>query len=265
MPKIIFEKNEKSQIPDHLQGKEKELEDGTFELDAGGVLKKYRDVLNEKKKLDEDFSELTTEANTLRQEKTRLLSGQLPDGKVAVEPEIEKLGNAARSAGLKHTEINTLKTENEAYKALGAIDDIQPKLAAYTALGTVEEIKSKTEGYDNAIQTAKQAEKDEALRSVGIDPNQARKFVVYKELEFESEEKDGKKIFNRVTRDEKGKDIKTAFDAEYLKTADDLKEVFTAEPQKTRLIRQGTIGGGVDLVEKRLAQRYAPPEKAKDL
>lgn len=81
---------------------------GRYELDE---LEKEHPVLAKNKELLSKNSTLTTENQRLNSEVTRLESAGLPEGKVAVEPDIEKLGTAAKAANLKVSEISTLKTE----------------------------------------------------------------------------------------------------------------------------------------------------------
>lgn len=190
------------------------------------VLVHNNTLIQEKEDVEKEVRTLTAKNKNLERERDQLKQS-IPEGKVFVDPEIETLGNGFKQLGLKPADVETLKTELDAYKAFGAVDDI----------------KSKIEGYDGAIETAKRVDKDSALLAAGIDPNNARKFVAYNDLEIEREEKDGKVIFNRILRDEKDKEVRAVFNAEYLKTADDLKDVFAVEQPKTKMFKQATGAG----------------------
>lgn len=155
---------------------------------------------------------LKTQNGELLEAQTRLESKLLPDGQVAVDK----------------TEYETLKTENEGYKALGELSEIKPKV----------------EGYDELRTTTKQAVKDKALMAAGItEVDRARKYKSYDELDIESEIKDGKEIFYRVVKDEKGKESKVVFDSEVLKSdlfKDDLGSLLSGSG--TKMFRQATGG-----------------------
>lgn len=129
MPIIIFDT--KDEIPTNLQSGAKHLEDGKYELDASGVLNKNSELLGKVKDLSADAKSLETENQRLNSEVNRLKSSSLADGMVAVEPEIEKLGNAAKKAELKLSEIPTLKTAKD--EADAKLNNILSKEVIQTA------------------------------------------------------------------------------------------------------------------------------------
>lgn len=106
---------------------------GRYELDE---LDKEHPVLAKNKELLSKNSTLTTENQRLNSEVTRLESAGLPEGKVAVEPDIEKLGTAAKAANLKVSEISTLKTEADTLRTQLTNSQKESKLDAIAdALG----------------------------------------------------------------------------------------------------------------------------------
>lgn len=202
--KIIYDNYK--EIPEDLQSKATEV-DGKWEMDAAGLLGKNSELLKNLKQANASNEKLSEAVETL---KTQILT----PNKVAVDKR----------------EFDALAAENEAFKTLGAFDEIKPKV----------------EGYDDLKIQAGQAVKDRALQSAGVnDLAGARQFKSYDELDFEAEIKDGKEIFYRVATDDKGKAVKTAFVADSLKT-DAFKDnlgTLVGEPGK-RFFRQGTTAGG---------------------
>lgn len=223
----IYDKRE--DVPEEFLEHYLKRSDGKYEPQVEGI----NSILGLLSKRDE----LLEKVKEIPQLKTRIseFEGQeiLTPGKVAVDKK----------------EFDELRTENEAYKTLGTIDEIKPKVEGF------EDLKAQT----------KQALRDKALMAAGVtDLDRARRFKAYDELEIESETKDGKEIFYRVTRDDKGKESKTAFDGEVLKSdgfKDDLGSLLA--PAGTRVIRQGTTAGTTEInpVETKMA-KYSPPASA---
>lgn len=67
-------------------------------------------IVQTKKSLETTQVTLKEDLRKTNEDKTRAEANQLPAGKIAVDPEIEKLGNAAKAAELKAEEIPALKT-----------------------------------------------------------------------------------------------------------------------------------------------------------
>ncbi len=114
-------------IPDNLKGAYV-AKGGRYEL---AELDKDHPVVKKNKELLGTNSTLTSQNNELLHEKVRLETSSLPEGKVAVEPEIEKLGNAAKAANLKASEIpalsekvNTLQTQIDSFGIEKTIDEV---------------------------------------------------------------------------------------------------------------------------------------------
>jgi hypothetical protein len=126
--KIVFDT--KGEIPEHLRESASEV-DGKFELDASGVLGKNKELLGNNKTL-------TSENQRLNNEVARLQSSALPEGKVAVDPEIEKFGNAVKNAGLKISEIPTLKTK---------ADELQKQIDSFATEKDVDAV-AEAKGYN---------------------------------------------------------------------------------------------------------------------
>lgn len=111
MPKIIFENNEKDLIPENLKNAAKELEDGTFELDAKGILKKNKELLRDNASLEAKVETAESKAETAEARAKEWKSkANLADDKRIVDADVAELGEAAKTAGVEIAEIPTLKT-----------------------------------------------------------------------------------------------------------------------------------------------------------
>lgn len=220
----IYETRE--QIPEGLVEHYAKRSDGKFEPQIeginslGGLLTK-RDELLEKVK---DIPGLKTRISELEGLET------LPTGKVAVDKK----------------EFDTLKTEHEAYTALGKLDEIKPKVEGYNDLKEKDEKRSREETYRAAAKTA------------GYDESKFIKLASDDQLETvtKSVNEDGKqvdKVFVK-TKDDKGKEIETPI-ADYVKQspnfspfADSLTASGTA-PDGTKVIRQGSTTPATPTIE----------------
>lgn len=146
-------------IPENLKGAYV-ARDGKWILDK---LETDHPTIVALEEIKQKHSTLTTQNAELMQDKTRLEAGKLPDGKVAVDPEIEKLGNAAKSAGLKQTELSTLKSDYASLK-----DELEKdrrasraeKAAKAAGLNDKFALMAKDKGLDFEI--AKEGEGDDA-------------------------------------------------------------------------------------------------------
>lgn len=165
-----------TEIPENLKGAY-ESKNGRHELRD---LEKEHPVLLKNKELLGKNSTLTTENQRLNSDVTGLESKSLPDGKVAVDPEIERLGNAAKAANLKPADIGTLKTQAETLKASFA-----------------EREKADKQGL--------------IADAMGWKRSEFSKYVKDLEIAETEEEKDGQKVksFFVVSKDSEGKETRT--------------------------------------------------------
>lgn len=159
---------------------------GRYELD---ILDTTHPAIVAKNEIETKYSTVKSENQENLNKLARLEGNSLPQGKVAVDPEIETLGNAAKQCDLSADQIPALKTKS---------DDLESK---------IESIKSE------AV-TAK------AVAAIGLNPNKFLKLKGERNLSIETvaDEKDGEKFFV-VSKDDKGVESKKDLD-EFLKTDD---------------------------------------------
>lgn len=223
----IYDKKE--DVPEEFLEHYAKRSDGKYEPQVEGINSIFG-LLTKRDELLEKVKEIPTLKARISE-----FEGQevLTTGKVAVDKK----------------QFDELTTENEAYKALGTLDEIKPKVEGF------EDLKTQT----------KQALRDKALMAAGVtDLDRARRFKSYDELEIESEIKDGKEIFYSVRKDDKGKELKTAFDNDVLKSdgfKDDLGSLLGESG--TKMFKQGTTTGTTEInpVETKMA-KYSPPASA---
>lgn len=178
-----------AEVPENLKGAYK-AQNGRYELIE---LDSTHPVLTKNRELLERNSMLTGENQRLNAETVRLEGRALPEGRIAVDK---------AQFDAQRNELDTLKTQNAAYAALGPVEDIRPRL----------------ESYDGLAEQAMQAIRDRALMAAGItDLDRARDFKAYDDLRIETERVEGKDVFRRVVLDAEGKDARVPFDAEALK------------------------------------------------
>lgn len=180
----------KDQIPEGLVEHYERRSDGKYEPkieginSVGGLITK-RDELLEK----------VREIPTLKSKIVDLEGLEtVPDGKVAVDK----------------TEFDNLKASNEAYAALGTLEEIKPKVEGYDELKTKDETRSRQE----TLRTVAKAEgfnEDKFLVLVGDKPFETVKKTI---------NENGKAIDKYFVKhtDDKGKEVETAI-ADYVKTA----------------------------------------------
>jgi hypothetical protein len=218
----------KDQVPEALADHySRRSSDGKYEPQVEGInsiagLLAKRDELLEKVK---EIPTLKTRVSELEGLET------LPSGKMAVDKK----------------EFETLKSEHEAYTAVGKLDEIKPKVEGY------DELKAK-----DAART-----KDETFRTVakvsGFNEDKfaalAQKATNTIEPFLRTVNENGKpveKYFVKTTND-KGKEIETPID-DYVKESPDFKP-FAADlaathvPNGTKMIRQGTGGAATPTIE----------------
>lgn len=205
-----FYENE-TDIPENLKGAYI-AQNGRYELDT---LSNDHPVVTTKKSLEESNRTLKTQNSDLLQDKTRLESSALPEGKVAVEPEIEKLGQAAKTAGLKISEIPTLKTKS---------DDLQKQVNRLTGEKQFREVLD-AEGVDADLFFDLWGEQD--LPTI----EKAKETVDGKEQE----------VSRVVTKDAAGAETKQAFD-DFLKGQPKFAKHY--DKLKTSQGEGGENGGG---------------------
>jgi len=123
-------------------------------------------IVQTKKSLEATQTTLKEDARKANDRAVRAEAKAMPDGKIAVDPDVEELGNAAKAAGLKTADISTFKTKADEFQ--GKIDELQGKLDA--------------------------GEYDKTLASVAEDHGLNNKFVKLaqeKNLKFESRTEKG--------------------------------------------------------------------------
>lgn len=131
-----------SEIPENLKAAYV-AKNGRWELDD---LANDHPVVVTKADLETNNKELKKLNTSLNQEKARLESSSLPEGKVAVDPEVEKLGQAAKAANLKAADIPTLATKAE---------DLQKQIDASTREKTITDVASSLGYNDKFVELAK--------------------------------------------------------------------------------------------------------------
>lgn len=165
MPKLLPFYPSEDKVPDNLKGAYTKAADSDkyvlIELDDEvPVVKTKLSLESTQKTLKEDLRKAEDKA-------TRLETKQLPQGKVAVDPEIEELGTAAKTAGLTVTEIPTLKTK---------ADDLQKQIDETNdekAIQTVAEAYELNEKFvelakDKKLKFEKKTEKDDEKKDVDV-------------------------------------------------------------------------------------------------
>jgi len=124
-------------------------------------------IVQAKKSLEETQRTLKEDLRKANEAKTRAEVNQLPAGKVAVDIEIETLGNAAKAAELTVEEIPTLKT---------AKTDLEGQLEAVIGERLIEEV-AKANGLnekfvelakDKKLKFEKKVEKDEEQKDIDV-------------------------------------------------------------------------------------------------
>lgn len=85
-------------------------------------------IVQTKKGLETTQTTLKEDLRKANEAKTRAEANQLPAGKIAVEPEIETLGNAAKAANLSATDLTNFKAKAEEQE--GKVAELQGKLDA---------------------------------------------------------------------------------------------------------------------------------------
>lgn len=215
MPKTFYA-NE-TDIPENLKGAY-EAKNGRWELtkldDDHPTIATNKSLTIEQSKLKGQITTLTTEKETIEQERDDFKNKAVPRGFRAVSTEIAELGETVKASGLSKDEIGSLKTK---------VDEHEREKAETEA----KTLKTK------AFQSAGVSNVDLALSLRQSD-----------DLNFESETKDGKEVFYRVTEKD-GKKEKTLFNADYLKSADGFKDVFDKlTVTKQKLTPFPETGGG---------------------
>lgn len=176
--------------------------------------------------------ELLEKVKELPKLKTRIaeLEGQdtLPAGKIAVDKK----------------EFETIKSEHEAYTALGALDDIKPKVEGFEALKTKDETRKRQETYRAVAKSAGFDEEKFTLLAAQDNPA----FVL------KSVQENGKpvdKYFVKTTNDS-GKETETPI-SDYVKESATFKpfaeSLVTSPPNGTRVIRQGPTSSVTPTIE----------------
>lgn len=206
----------KSDIPEGLAEHYERRSDGKYEPKVeginsiGGLIAK-RDELLEK----------VREIPTLKSKIVDLESLEtVPDGKIAVDK----------------TEFESLKAGNEAYAALGTLEDIKPKVEGYDDLKSKDDARAREETYRTVAKASGFGNEDGFIRLALLDKIE----TVQKTVNVE-----GKAIEKHFVKhlNDKGKEVETAVE-DYVKTApnfapfaDSLTANGTAPGQK--VVRQG--------------------------
>lgn len=129
MPKLLPFYPSEDKVPENLKGAYTKAADSDkfvlIELDDDVP------IVKTKKSLEATQVTLKEDVRKAEERATRAETKQLPAGKIAVDPEIEELGTAAKTAGLIVTEIPTLKTK---------ADDLQKVIDAGTAEKLIDEV-----------------------------------------------------------------------------------------------------------------------------
>jgi hypothetical protein len=142
-----------------------------------------------------EIDSLTADKSNLERDLAEAKNKGVPHGYRAVTKDVAELGETAKSSGLAKDDIPNLKTKVDEYE------------------------REKTESAAKQLKT-------KAFQSAGVNNvDLALSLKQSDDLQFESETKDGKEIFYRVTEKD-GKKEKTLFNGDYLKSADGFKDVF---------------------------------------
>ncbi|MET0754051.1 MAG: hypothetical protein ABWZ66_11785 [Pyrinomonadaceae bacterium] len=124
-------------------------------------------VVKTKLSLEETQRVLKEDLRKANEAKTRAEVSQLPAGKVAVDPEIETLGNAAKAAELKAEDIPGLKTKADELQEV--IDDGKDeKLIDEVAKANGLNEKFVELAKDKKLKFEKKVEKDEEQKDVDV-------------------------------------------------------------------------------------------------
>lgn len=207
----------KDQVPEALAEHYTRRTDGKYEPQIegvnslGGLLAKRDELLDKVR----EIPTLKTRVAELEGMET------LPAGKIAVDKK----------------EFDTLKTEHEAFAALGPLDDIKPKVEGYDALKEKDEARERQENYRAVAKASGFTNEDGFVKLASIEKI---------EPILKTVNENGKaieKYFVRTTND-KGKEIETPI-TDYVKESPTFKPfadslVSGAAPNGTRVIRQGT-------------------------
>jgi hypothetical protein len=179
MPKIIFEKSEKNLIPEGVSAKENE--DGTFEVDAIGVLNKNKQLLTKNATLQTKVEEAESAKEAADAQAAEWKGkAKIPAGKALVDADVAELGEAAKSANLSKDEIPTLKTDVETLKT-------------EKAKSSRNEVRAK------------------AAAAAGLSPDKFTRLAETEDFDVEFVKEGDKETAFAVTKDAEGKATKTAF------------------------------------------------------
>jgi hypothetical protein len=110
-------------------------------------------IVQTKNSLEETQKTLKEDLRKANEAKTRAEASQLPAGKIAVDPEIESLGNAAKAANLTTTDISSFKTKGDELQ--GKIDELQGKLDASESEKTLASVAEDHGLNDKFVELAK--------------------------------------------------------------------------------------------------------------
>ncbi|HEY0428999.1 MAG TPA: hypothetical protein VGC76_14555 [Pyrinomonadaceae bacterium] len=153
-----------------------EERDGRWELieldDDVPIIQNKVSLENTQRTLKEDLRKAEDRA-------TRAEAKTLPTGKIAVDPDVEELGNAAKTAGLTAGEIPTLKTK---------ADELQGKLDAVDYEKTVETVAAANKLNDKFVELAKDKKlKFESKKEKDDDKNETEVWYVVQEKDGKTE------------------------------------------------------------------------------
>jgi hypothetical protein len=215
----------KDQIPEGLVEHYERRSDGKYEPkieginSIGGLVAKRDELLDKVREIPTLKSKIVD------------LEGQetLPEGKIAVDK----------------TEFENLKASNEAYSALGTLEEIKPKVEGYDELKTKDETRTRQETLRTVAKTEGFNE-DRFLVLVGDKPFETVKKTI------NENGKAVEKYFVKHT-DDKGKEVETAI-ADYVKTAPNFApfaDTLTASShlQGHKVIKQGSTTPATPNVE----------------
>ena len=210
---------------------------GRYELDE---LSETHPVVIAKNEIQGKHDTVKQQYREKANEVARLDAKGLPDGKVAVDPEIETLGNAANNAELTADEIPNLKTQS---------DELQK---------TIDSMKS-----DGIIRKALES------NGMNVDKFFALKGETSIAVETVKEEKEGKTTdkYIVVSKDDQGVETKRDFD-EFVKENDKFKPFYddlklSGEERKTWVTQESGDNGKTSeksAAESYLGSRYKRPD-----
>jgi hypothetical protein len=131
-------------------------------------------IVQIKQSLERTQTTLKTQVTDAENRATRAEAKAMSAGKVAVDPDVEELGNAAKAAGLKTTELAGFKTKGDELQ--GKIDELQGKLDAVDYEKTLASVAGDHGLNDKFIELAKdkklkfesRTEKDEEKNDVTV-------------------------------------------------------------------------------------------------